>query len=249
MRGSDRLLAILTVLGAHRRSSLAEVAERVDLPKPTALRFLRSLEPGGWVRRDPDGHYSLGPAVIGLAGQYLSADAVIVAASPVMRRMRDELGETTTLSRASGVQRTCVQEFPSEQSLRLVLGLGETGPLYAGASGLVLLAHLDADTRQRLLAGDLPALTDRTITSPEELELECAQIRERGWATTHGQRTAGAAAVAVPLKDPAATGGVSALGIYGPEARCHTLHEERRWLDALQQGAAQINDLLARESK
>ena len=71
MRGNQRLFAILHAVGSSRRSTLKEVAERVELPKPTVLRFLRSLEDGAWVTRRSDGEYSLGPSILGLAGQYL----------------------------------------------------------------------------------------------------------------------------------------------------------------------------------
>jgi IclR family acetate operon transcriptional repressor len=243
MQSHERLFAILRSLGAQPTSTLTQLAIEAELPKPTVLRILRSLEPSGWVTRTPDGSYTLGPAILGLAGQYLSQDALLVSASPAMRRLRDELGETTTLSRASGASRTCVQEFPSSQGLRLVLGLGEQGPLHAGASGLVLLAHMPAEARADILAGPLPTLTENTITSADALEEECAQIRARGWSITHSQRTAGGIALAVPLPDPAAEWGIAALGVYGPEARCRTAQDERRWLDALLACAEEITSL------
>lgn len=240
MQSQERSFSILRALGGHPSRTLTEVAQDVALPKPTVLRFLRSLEGGSWVTRTPDGGYTLGPAILGLAGQYLSSDAVIVAATGPMMRLRDALGETATLSRASGASRTCVQELPSTQPLRLVLGIGETGPLHAGASGLVLLAHMPAARRARILAAKPAQLTDRTITTPEALQRECERIRDQGWSFTHGQRTVGAAAMAVPIADPAAEWGISALGVYGPETRCRSVAEEQRWLDALQQCAAEI---------
>ncbi|MET0999365.1 MAG: IclR family transcriptional regulator [Marmoricola sp.] len=241
MQSQDRSFAILRALGGRPSTTLTEIAAQVGLPKPTVLRFLRSLEAGAWVTRSPEaGAYSLGPAILALAGQYLSSDAVIAAASAPMMKLRDSLGETATLSRISGTTRTCVQEFPSTQPLRLVLGLGESGPLHAGASALVLLAHMSPDARAGILTSEQRRLTDRTITSPEALELECEQIRRQGWAVTHGQRTAGAVAMSVPIHDAAAPGGVSALGVYGPEARCRSRDDERRWLEALRTCAAEI---------
>lgn len=240
MQSQERSFAILRALGGHTSRSLSAIASEVDLPKPTVLRFLRSLETGSWVTRTADGGYALGPAILALAGHYLSADAVIAAASGPMLRLRDFLGETTTLSRVSGSSRTCVQEFPSTQPLRLVLGLGEAGPLHAGASGLVLLANMPADRRARILSQQPSRLTDRTITSPEMLEVECARIREQGFSFTHSQRTVGAAAMAIPIDDPAAEWGISALGVYGPETRCRSLADEQRWLSALRECAAEI---------
>lgn len=240
MQSHRRLFAILRDLGDRPSSTLSEIASRVDLPKPTVLRFLRSLEGDAWVTRTPEGGYALGPSILGLAGQYLSLDSVIVAASPAMMRLRDALGETATLSRASGSTRICVQEFPSTQPLRLVLGLGRQGPLHAGASGLILLANMPAPARAEILSAPLDALTERTIASAESLELECERIRAQGWAITRGQRTAGAAAVCVPIADPSAEWGIAALGVYGPDVRCRTIEDERRWLDALRICAAEI---------
>jgi IclR family acetate operon transcriptional repressor len=243
MQSHRRLFAILGDLGGHPSSTLTEIASRVELPKPTVLRFLRSLEGDAWVTRTPKGGYALGPSILGLAGQYLSLDSVIVAASPAMMRLRDTLGETATLSRASGATRICVQEFPSTQPLRLVLGLGRQGPLHAGASGLILLAYMPAAARNEILSAPLEKLTERTIASAEALELECERIRAQGWAITRGQRTAGAAAMCVPIEDPAAEWGVSALGVYGPDVRCRTIEDEHRWLAALRECATEIENV------
>ena len=246
MQAQDRSFAILRELGGHPSRTLTEIAAAVELPKPTVLRFLRSLALDSWVTRTANGSYALGPAVLGLASQFLAADAVIAASSGPMMRLRDSLGETATLSRPAGNMRACVQEFASTQPLRLVLGLGVAGPLHAGASGLVLLAHMPPDQRARILTEELAPLTEHTITDPEALEAECERVRVQGWSATHGQRTHGAAAMAVPIEDPAAEWGVSALGVYGPDARCRSLADEQRWLTSLQSCAQEIRSTLGR---
>ncbi|MPZ88268.1 MAG: helix-turn-helix domain-containing protein [Nitriliruptorales bacterium] len=241
MRANDRLLSILWVLGESGHPlSLTALADFVHLPKSTTLRFVRSLEPDGWIVRDGDGQYVLGPAVIALASQYLSSDPVLAAAPPLMRDLRDALGETISLSRVIGLERICLQEFPSQEALRLVLGVGSVGPLHAGASGLLLLAHLSPEVRREVYDAGLPRYTSITLTDPAALEEECAAIRERGWARTYGQKTAGGAAIAVSLSDPNAPGSVSALGIFGPQARFEPDQDERRWREALQECAATI---------
>jgi IclR family transcriptional regulator, acetate operon repressor len=235
------MLAILRALGERGRPvSLTALADSVHLPKSTTLRFLRSLEPDGWIVRNNDGHYVIGPAVIALANQYLSSDPVLMVAPPMMRDLRDALGETISLSRVMGLERTCLQEFPSLEPLRLVLGVGSVGPLHAGASGLLLLAHLSAEVRREVYEAGLPRYTSTTLTEPAALEEECAVIRERGWAITHGQKTAGGIAIAVPVSDPNAPGSVSALGIFGPQARFDRDHDEQRWREALQECAAAL---------
>lgn len=241
MRGSDRLLNILTSLGSERAQTLSQLADGLELPRPTTLRFLRSLEAGGWVLRDERGRYSLGPSVMALATQYLGTDDVLVVASPRMAELRDSVGETVSLSRRAGNLRVCVQEFPSPESLRLILGLGNYGPLHAGASGLVLLSALSREDRKALMEGRLERLTSETITTLDALDAECERVAAQGFSVTHGQRTPGGVAVAVPVRDADAPNGVSALGIYAPAMRV-SVESERAWIEALLGTAHRIEE-------
>ena len=243
VRGAQRLFLIVDRLSA-KPMTLTEVARETDLPKSTALRFLRTLEEGEWVYRDQTGVYSLGAAIAGLAAQYLSGDPLVGAATPPMRALRAELDETISLSRRVGLSRVCVQEFPSTQNLRLVLGLGEQGPLHAGASGLLLFAYMPDEERARLAEMGFARYTDCTPTSLGELEGEVERIRAQGWALTRGQRTEGGLAIAVPVYSP--SGEVAALGVYGPEIRCATRREQERWRGELSAAAADINAMTVR---
>jgi len=219
MRGIERIFAILTTLGSEPGMALSEVADRIELPRPTVLRFLRALQNDGWVMRDSDGRYRLGPAIMALSSQYASTDALLNRITPLMHDLRDDVGETISLCRSSGRRRLCIREFVSTSDLRLVLGLGTYGPLHAGASGLVLLAHLPQDERDAIIEGEREIFTPSTIADPDQLRAECELIRERGWSITVGQRTSGGIAAAVAVADPGAPHGVSALGVYGPEIR------------------------------
>lgn len=244
MRGAQRLFSIIEYL-ANEPMTLTEVANATDLPKSTALRFLRTLEESGWAVRDHDSVYSLGPSVVGLAAQYLSGNPMVAAATPVMRALRDELDETVSLSRRIGMIRVCIQEFPSTQNLRLVLGIGEQGPLHAGASGVLLYAYMSDADRAAVRERGLERYTNRTIIDPDQLEAEAEVIRRQGWAITKGQKTKGGVAIAVPIFDPGSSDEVVALGLFGPELRCSTQREQKRWLSALQEAAAQISETLA----
>lgn len=243
MRGSQRLFKIVEEL-SRDSMNLTQVAEAVDLPKSTALRFLRDLEEAGWVARDNDGVYSLGATVVGLAAQYIAQNEMVTAATPAMRDLRDELDETVSLSRRVGLIRVCVQEFPSKKNLRLVLGIGERGPLHAGASGILLYAYMPDEERRRLAEAGLERYTRRTPTDFDSLEREAEKVRRQGWALTKGQKTEGGVAIAVPLSDPGSEDDIAALGLFGPELRCSTKAKQRRWLEALLSTADTIKSAL-----
>lgn len=241
MRGAQRLFIIVEKLSA-KPMTLTAVARAADLPKSTALRFLRTLEESGWVFRDEAGVYSLGAAIVGLAAQYLSGNPLVAAATPPMRALHAKLDETVSLSRRVGLARVCVQEFASTKNLRLVLGLGEQGPLHAGASGLLLFAHMPKEERERLAEQGFERYTPRTITELDELETAAEKIRTQGWAMTRGQKTEGGLAIAVPIVEPGSGGEVAALGIFGPEIRAATKREQNLWRDSLLETAREVSE-------
>lgn len=78
--------------------------------------------------------------------------------------------------------------------MRYTVGVGADAPLHVGAAGKVLIAWMSEQELEQVLPRDLEALTDFTITSLDVLRAELAEVRERGWAESHGERMVGASA-------------------------------------------------------
>ena len=95
--------------------------------------------------------------------------------------------------------------------------LGRRFPLHAGSSGKCMLAHSAPDEVDRLLAGELAALTPATPTDPAALRAELAEIRRLGYAASEGERQSDAGSVAVPVFGPG--GLVGAVSVCGPRFR------------------------------
>jgi DNA-binding IclR family transcriptional regulator len=91
-----------------------------------------------------------------------------------------------------GLTRTCIDVVESDQTIKRVIGLGESTPLPRGASGKVLLAFDETGLIEALLEELGPAAC-------KALRKECAEIKRNGYASTHGDRIPGASAIAVPL--------------------------------------------------
>lgn len=237
MRSTDRLLSILETLQDGQPRPLSSLATSSGLPKSTALRFLRSLERRGWVQRMDD-HYALGPAVVTLAQRYLSSASPALLAVPAMQALRDRLGETVSLSAVSGGARVCIQELSSPHELRYVHNVGSVGPLHAGASGRILLAHMAPAERARVLAGRLPRYTGRTLTTKARILEECELARRRGWAISRGEKTAGSVAIAVPVRIPGSSA-TYALAVFAPQIR-YRPEDRLAWIRGLRDCAERI---------
>ena len=222
VRAVDRALEILMAFTASDSAlSAAELLKHVDLSRPTLYRLLNTLEQNGFVLSvgEPQ-RFRLGPSVAHLAHVWTASLDIGALAQPMMRRLWEQTRETVALFVPQGEMRLCVAELPSPQALSFKRGVGYRERLVAGASGRVILAHMDlqADTLARYAEG--------TNVDVSNYPAELAQIRERGYATSTDGLIQGAVAVAAPFFNN--TGEVAgSMAVFGPSARLtNTLVEQ-----------------------
>lgn len=244
MRAVDRAVEVLQALG-RRSMSFSELTQALGLPKATVHRLLKALARHQLVVQQPESdRYMLGPGLFQLSS-HLVADyrQLTQAAEPHMRALQDVTGETIVLTVVRGDERVAIIELQSPQELRFTLGGQPVGQLYAGAGGKVLLAWMRPNTRTAVLRKmHLQPLTETTITDPDALLAELASIRERGYATSFGERLAGAACLSVPVWGPNEDV-VAALSILAPDSRVDS-HKLLSFLPDLQARATAISQEL-----
>ena len=162
------------------------------------------------------GRYSLGLTALELGGA-AGSGAVIAAAHPALERLSRETGETASLAMPGVGGLTYVDEV--RPTAVLTAGwLGRTVPLHATSTGKALLAFLPAAEVSRVLAEELPAFTDATITTPEALAAELAATRARGYGTCAGELESSLYGVSAPVLDRSGRP-LAVLSIWGPRER------------------------------
>ena len=136
----DRAMSLLMAfVDGPDTLSLAELARRTGLYKSTVLRLAASLERAGALHRDPGGDFRLGPTVFRLGTRYLDAFDLRTHALPVMQRLADETGESTSFYVREGAVRVCVLRVHATQHRILhYLRPGTQFPADTGAAGRVL---------------------------------------------------------------------------------------------------------------
>ena len=192
---------------------LPALQERTGLSRPTLYRLLRTLEAKGLIYSFGSPlRFQLGPRFGLLAQSWTPAPALVALATGPLERLWQETQETVGLMMPiSPTHRMCVFEHKSPQPLSLSRGMGYSEPLYRGASGKVLLAHMQPEQRRAALA--LASRRDR------ELALKViAAVLADGVLVTHSELIAGSVAVATPVI--ARTGeAVAAVCIFGSGLR------------------------------
>jgi DNA-binding IclR family transcriptional regulator len=210
---------LLLFAGGPRYLGVSAISRELGLSKAVVHRILQSLVSREMLDTDPDvAGYRLGPAAAALGASALRRFDARTAATPILRRLRDDTGETTTLSGLLGDQRVYLDQFESPREIKMTVEIGKRFPLHAGSSGKVILASLPTDRQDALLAQPLLPLTDRTITDVGELRSALAEIGRERVAVSVGERQSGAASVAAPLFGP--DGEVhGSISICGPRDR------------------------------
>jgi DNA-binding IclR family transcriptional regulator len=214
----ERALDLLGCFSADEPEHTAtELSLRTGLTIPTTHRLLKALSGRRFLVLDQaTKRYSLGPAVMQLAGAILERDNLLEIVIPALERLRRASGETAGLLWLVDWERVCLVERVSHQSIRMSSGVGRAYPLHAGASGKILMASLPDDERRAYLNR---VLKDRGVNLDRaDVERSISDCIERGYAVSEGEVYAGAAAIAAALHD--STGyPIGAINVSGPDSR------------------------------
>ncbi|MCC5952352.1 MAG: IclR family transcriptional regulator [Acidimicrobiia bacterium] len=133
----DKSVAVLRAVAEQPRS-LADLVTVTGIARATAHRLAAALEVHGLVRRDGEGRYMAGPALIGLGNAAASSVPVAAAAADALEELRAVTGESVQLYVRQGDQRICVAALESPHGLRTIVPLGAALPLAQGSGGRVL---------------------------------------------------------------------------------------------------------------
>ena len=193
---------LLLFLGRSDTLGVTAISRELGLAKAVVHRILTSLASRELIAADEATRgYRLGPAAVALGARAFRDSDLRHAARPVLRRLRDETLETSTLSQRAGDSRVYLDQYESPREIKMRVEIGRAFPLHAGSSGRAILAFLSDEEREAILTGRLARLTPDTVVDPERLRVILARIVREGVAFSQGERQPGAASVAAPVFD------------------------------------------------
>ena len=159
----SRAAAVLRALAEDNSGqSLGQIAKKTDLPRTTVHRIVAALEAQQLAATTPAG-VRLGQALVRLAAS--AHTDVVAAARPFVEALGRRLRETVDLCVFRGQHAVSVDQFASDQELRVVAAVGTAYPIHCTAHGKALLARLDDAALEELLGARLERRTASTITA------------------------------------------------------------------------------------
>lgn len=210
-----RAVRILETLAAHPEGlALTEIAAANDLVVATAHRQLATLVGVGMVRKLNTKSFVLGERMWMLASRMTNGADIANAAAPVLKELADRFGETAFLARLVGedveVMETCNPTAIGQAFAQPGRGM----PLYAAATGKLLLALKDDAFIDAYLKLPRRAFTPNTKLDEADIRADLEQIRRRHIAICDNEFDPGILSYATAVYDQR-TRVTYALAIFG----------------------------------
>jgi len=217
----NKALAVMEYITAHPQAiGLPDLTAKIGLPRQSLYRILRQLEDEGLLIRDSaNDRFSVGPRLSRLAIAALFSENHNMPARVALQDTVNRIGESCNIGVLDGLQFLYLDRVETEEALRFHLDAGTRVPAHCTSGGKVLLAYLPDQVRGDLIRSvKLKKYTETTITDPDKLEAELAQIRDRGYSSNDEEFVRGVVGAAVPVLDSKRRV-IAAIACHAPSAR------------------------------
>lgn len=233
VKSAARALEILEVFAAERRPmSSAQLGAALGYPKSSLSVLLRSLIAQGYLsagRSDGDLFPTLKVAQLGdwVTAALLGSEAVVTA----LHALRDQTGETVTLTVASDLQMRCLRALIGVHPIALQVEEGVSFPMMGTAIGAAYLAAQDDSRLTKLF--DRWTKQGAAATEVERLRDQIAETATLGYCAAYDVVIPDTGAVAMAIRNPLKTGDpIMVVGVAGLNSRMHA--EQAGIVEAMQ---------------
>lgn len=244
IRSIERSLAVLELLAASPRLTVAQVARGSRLPRTTAYRVLKTLTLAGFASEWPEeGTYGPGPRLTRLAGRNDPRHHLVEVARPIARSLGQRLRWPISVVSVVGIEAVVLYTTDAESPLAInPQRAGVRLPMLESAGGLLHLAYASDSERAlcyELLQDSMGPLAPNGRAAQAALDARVATIRTQGYAVYEREgRLTARRSVAAPILGT--DGLVGSLVVRFAASAIRSREELARMIAALRAAAAEI---------
>lgn len=223
---------------------VSEIARELGINRTRVFRILKTLENRGYVNFDPDTQgYRLGVKFLHIGETVLERMDLRREVEPVLMELARKTGDSAHLLILQGQRAVTLDRRQGEHRLQVASPIGQSLPLFVGASPKILLANLPDEERERIIQSiEFEAFTESTITDVEEFRRCLETIRQQGYAIDEEDYELGVYAIGAPVRDH--TGSVIAgITITTPGSR-YSAERKQELIDLVTEAGYRLSEKL-----
>jgi len=208
-KGDDQLKSLVKVVRvlecfsvSDRALTLADICQRTGYPRSTTHRLLASLRDVGFLEQGKErDRYRLGLKLFEIGNTALSSFDIHRVAAGTVDSLRRLAGHVVHLAMFDGFRAVVIRRADPNSDNSAPSTFLEHAPAHCTSVGKAILAWQSDEVVERLIAAGLEKFTADTISDPDALRTELADIRERGYAIDEGEHRPGLRCIGAPIRN------------------------------------------------
>ncbi|MGA3125680.1 MAG: IclR family transcriptional regulator [Candidatus Korobacteraceae bacterium] len=181
----ERTLDVFEMFATEkRRLSLTDMKRLLSIPISSCYDVIHTLEARGYVYAvAPRAGYYPTRRLYNICEVIIAHDSLVQRAAVLLETLKNEIQETVTLVKATGLRGIYLFVVEPEHPIRYSVTVGaEIHSLYATSAGKAILGTLPDDVLEECIkSAELPRMTHKTLTAKNKLLADIRLSRKRGW--------------------------------------------------------------------
>lgn len=243
----ERVLQIVEMLAKSQiPMSVSDLAEALDIPVPSMYRLLEQLQNLGFVHSDLPGKVMCGKRTYKLAMDLWQNNHFKTERLAILQQLSQQIGETVGIAILQNLEVLYVDRVLSDWPLQIYLPVGTNVPVWASASGKLLLSQLSHVKCKRIVNKmSIHALTTNTQTDKKQLIQTISKARDTKIGVDNEEFIPGmvACAVLIPNGDQQS---FATLFTHGPTVR-KSLDELLEYVPIMREAADELSITFSQE--
>jgi DNA-binding IclR family transcriptional regulator len=201
MSSTLRCLQVLELLAEDPfEMSLSLLAERLNLPRPSAHRICTTLLEARLIQQNRETRrYVLAPKALWIGSGYVRHSAVYRASFFPMQELAKSITGTVQLGVLDNGAVLFIHSVGYAGAPHAFADIGLRRSLHATASGKIFLASMPWPDVEQLMADGCDRYTEKTITSLPRMKQELSEIQRKNYALNLEELLPGYCVLAAPV--------------------------------------------------